>query len=71
MAREVVWPRAALDDLDGIATCIAADSPAYAAAVISHVLAVARSLSEFPLWVAGYQNGTMIRSASESSTASV
>jgi toxin ParE1/3/4 len=49
MAREVVWLRAALDDLDGIAAYIAADSPAYAAAVISRVLAVARSLSEFPL----------------------
>jgi addiction module RelE/StbE family toxin len=45
---EVVWLRAALDDLDGIAEYIAVDSPAYAAVVMSKILAQARELAGFP-----------------------
>ena len=48
MDHEVVWLRAALEDLDGIAEYIAADSPAYAAVVVSKMLAEARELAGFP-----------------------
>ncbi len=48
MDHEVVWLRATLDDLDGIAEYIAADSPAYAAVVVSKMLVEARELAAFP-----------------------
>jgi plasmid stabilization system protein ParE len=48
VAHEVVWLRAAFDDLDGIAEYIAADSPAYATVVVSKILAEARELAGFP-----------------------
>ncbi|HPD29984.1 MAG TPA: type II toxin-antitoxin system RelE/ParE family toxin [Phycisphaerae bacterium] len=48
MDHEVVWLKAALDDLDDIAEYVAADSPAYASVVVSKMLAQARELAGFP-----------------------
>ena len=45
---KVVWLPAALDDLDAIATYIAADSPRYAASVVQRVKAASRDLRRFP-----------------------
>ena len=45
---QVVWLPAALDDLDGIADYIAADSPRYAAAVVERFKAASRDLARFP-----------------------
>ncbi len=48
MAHQVVWLSAAVDDLDEIATYIAADSPRYAGIVTEKILAGARELADFP-----------------------
>ena len=48
MAHQVVWLRAAVDDLDEIAAYIAKDSPRYAGIVTERVLEAARDLAEFP-----------------------
>jgi toxin ParE1/3/4 len=48
MAYRVVWSPRAVEDLDAIAQYIAADSQAYAAAVVKTILITARHLSRFP-----------------------
>ena len=48
MAYRVEWSPRAIEDLDAIAQYIAADSTAYAAAVIKTVLNTTRKLSPFP-----------------------
>ncbi len=49
MAYRVEWSQRALEDLESIAHYIAADSEAYAAAVVKTILTTARNLSRFPL----------------------
>lgn len=46
---EVKWSPEATEDLESIAEYIARDSEYYARAVITEILSVARSISEFPL----------------------
>ena len=48
MAYRVDWSPRAVGDLEAIAQYIAADSAAYAAAVVKTILHTARSLSQFP-----------------------
>jgi toxin ParE1/3/4 len=48
MAYRVVWSPRAVDDLEAVAQYIAADSPAYAAAVVKTILNTARNFSRFP-----------------------
>ncbi len=48
MARLIIWPRRASEDLEAIARYIAQDSEAYAKSVIRTILQKVRSLSEFP-----------------------
>jgi len=48
MAHRVVWSPRAAEDLEAIAEYIAVDSPAYAAAVVRHILTTASNLSKFP-----------------------
>ena len=48
MAYRVAWSPRAIEDLEAIAQYIAADSVAYAAAVVKTILRTARSLSQFP-----------------------
>lgn len=48
MAQRVVWLRAAERDVESIATYIAADSEAYASAVVKRVLQAAADLKDFP-----------------------
>jgi toxin ParE1/3/4 len=50
MAHRVGWSRRALSlsDLEGIADCIAADSPRYASNVVKKVLSQVRILAQFP-----------------------
>jgi toxin ParE1/3/4 len=48
MAYRVVWSPRATEDLEAIAEYIAADSTAYAAAVVKRILRIARNLSQFP-----------------------
>lgn len=48
MALRVVWSRRAVEDLEAIATYIASDSPAYAAAVVRNIVNQTRTLSRFP-----------------------
>ena|SRR5205085_11726629 len=48
MAHTVVWSPRAVDDVDAIASYIAADSEAYAASVVRVILTKARNLAEFP-----------------------
>ena len=48
MAYRVAWSPRAVDDLEAIAQYIAADSAAYAAAVVKTILHTASSLSQFP-----------------------
>jgi plasmid stabilization system protein ParE len=45
---QVIWSPAALDDVDDIAAYIARDSAHYASAVVSKILAITRSIPEFP-----------------------
>jgi toxin ParE1/3/4 len=49
MALRVVWSPRALADVEAIASHIAADSHFYANAVVRRIVALARSLSYFPL----------------------
>ena len=48
MAHGVGWSRRALSDLEGIADCLAADSPRYASNVVRKVLSQVRILAQFP-----------------------
>jgi plasmid stabilization system protein ParE len=48
MAHRVAWSPRAVEDLEAITQYIAADSSAYAAAVVKTILLTARSLSQFP-----------------------
>jgi toxin ParE1/3/4 len=48
MAYRVAWSPRAIEDLEAIAQYIAADSAAYAAAVVKTILHTARNLSQFP-----------------------
>ena len=48
MAYRVAWSPRAVEDLEAIAQYVAADSAAYAAAVVKTILHVARNLSQFP-----------------------
>lgn len=48
MAYEVAWSPRAMEDVEAIAYYIAADSTAYAAAVVRKIVAVTRKLSRFP-----------------------
>jgi toxin ParE1/3/4 len=48
MAIRVVWSRRALADLEAIAEYIAADSPAYANAVVREVVLLTHKLHQFP-----------------------
>ncbi len=48
MDGQVVWLRAALDDLDKIGSYIASDSPRYAANFMARVLSTAAELYQFP-----------------------
>jgi toxin ParE1/3/4 len=49
MAHRVVWSPRALADVEAVASFIASDSPFYANAVVRRIVALTRSLSEFPL----------------------
>jgi addiction module RelE/StbE family toxin len=49
MAHTVVWLPEAIDDLDGIAAYISADSPAYGSSLIKRSLQTVRRLADFPL----------------------
>ena len=48
MAYRVSWSRRALQDLEGIAEYIAADSPNYAGVVVRRIVSQARQLESFP-----------------------
>ncbi|MCL4778588.1 MAG: type II toxin-antitoxin system RelE/ParE family toxin [Gammaproteobacteria bacterium] len=48
MARRLIWSVAAADDLQSIAEYIERDSPHYAAAVVSKIVTLARSLPRHP-----------------------
>ena len=48
MAYRVVWSPRAVEDLESIAQYIAADSAAYAAAVVKTILSTAGNFSHFP-----------------------
>jgi plasmid stabilization system protein ParE len=48
MAWQVAWSRRAIADVEAIAEYIAADSPAYASAVVARILELTRNLSRFP-----------------------
>ncbi len=48
MALRITWSRRAAQDLENIAEFIAADSPAYAAAVLRKIVDRSRRLAEFP-----------------------
>ena len=48
MAYRVVWSPRAVEDLEAIVQYIAADSIAYAAAVVETILSTTRKLSPFP-----------------------
>ena len=49
MARGVAWSPRALADVQAIASYIASDSPSYAKAVVRRIVALTRTLREFPL----------------------
>lgn len=49
MDLEVEWSPEATEDLESIADYIARDSEFYARAVVAEILAVSRSIREFPL----------------------
>jgi toxin ParE1/3/4 len=48
MAYQVEWSPRAIEDVEAIALYIAADSTAYAAAVVKKILDTTRNLSRFP-----------------------
>ena len=49
MALQVVWLKAALDEVEEIAEYIARDSPRYATVVVSKLIAAATPLAELPM----------------------
>lgn len=48
MAHRVNWSRRALEDIEGIAGYIAADSPTYAGIVVKKVINQTKTLAQFP-----------------------
>lgn len=48
MAHRVVWSRRASQDLEAIASYIAADSPAYASIVLKRIVNLSKTLTRFP-----------------------
>jgi toxin ParE1/3/4 len=48
MARQLVWSPEAVEDIESIATYIERDSPWYAKAVVSRIVAMAESVPEYP-----------------------
>jgi len=48
MAHRVVWSRRASQDLEAIASYIAADSPAYASIVLNRIVHLSKTLTRFP-----------------------
>ena len=48
MAYRIGWSRRALQDLEGLADYIAADSPTYAKNVVKKILSQTRMLKQFP-----------------------
>jgi toxin ParE1/3/4 len=48
MAHRIVWSRRAVQDLDTIIAFVAADSPAYAGAVLKNIVNRTRILARFP-----------------------
>lgn len=48
MAHRVNWSRRALEDVEGIAERIAADSPAYSGIVVKKITNQAKMLAQFP-----------------------
>jgi len=48
MAHRIGWSRRALNDLEGIAEHIAADSPTYAGIVAKKIVSQTRMLAQFP-----------------------
>ena len=49
MAHRIVWSARALADVEAIASYIASDSKFYANAVVRRIVALAKSLGDFPL----------------------
>jgi toxin ParE1/3/4 len=58
MAHRVVWSTRALADVEAIATYIASDSPSYANAVTRKIVALTRTLKDFPGPAERYRNST-------------
>jgi plasmid stabilization system protein ParE len=48
MAQRVVWSARAIADLEGIASYISSDSPAYARSVVKKIVSATRNLAPFP-----------------------
>ena len=48
MAHRVVWSPRALADVEAIASYIASDSPFYAGSVVRRIVALTRTLEQFP-----------------------
>jgi len=48
MAHRIAWSRRALQDVEGIAEHIAADSPTYAGIVVKKIMSQTRMLAQFP-----------------------
>ncbi|HYM76498.1 MAG TPA: type II toxin-antitoxin system RelE/ParE family toxin [Candidatus Dormibacteraeota bacterium] len=48
MAHRIAWSRRALQDVEGIAEYIAADSPTYAGIVVKKIMRETRTLAQFP-----------------------
>ncbi len=48
MAHRIIWSKRAAQDLDSITDYIAADSPAYAGAVLKNIVNQTRILARFP-----------------------
>jgi toxin ParE1/3/4 len=48
MAHRIAWSRRALQDVEGIAEYIAADSPTYAGVVVKKIMSQTRMLTQFP-----------------------
>jgi plasmid stabilization system protein ParE len=49
MAHRVVWSARAVADVEAIASFIAKDSPTYARSVVRRIVALTRTLGNFPL----------------------
>lgn len=48
MAHRVVWSQRAVDDIEAIATYIAADSATYAGNVVKRIVNLSKTLTHFP-----------------------